>query len=165
MPVAFVHRRPSRQARTVNACGIRLPPTEPTGENGECRWHSSTADRADRRESCQRSRLRDCFDSAFGISPSVKNRRFSTPPSSEGGRGAGPQAVRWSQLFAVLQPHDNPSVTASPCHLPLHKGGIRTANDLRLRKDYALGLEKFKAPSDEGGECLWHSSTVDRADR
>ena len=30
--------------------------------------------------------------------------------------------------------HDNPSVTASPCHLPLHKGGIREAlyYDVRL---------------------------------
>ena len=40
---------------------------------------------------------------------------------------------QWNQLFIVLRLHDNPSVTASPCHLPLHKGGFGAVRNRTFR--------------------------------
>ena len=31
---------------------------------------------------------------------------------------------QWNQLSVVFSLHHNPAVTASPCHLPFHKGGF-----------------------------------------
>ena len=39
---------------------------------------------------------------------------------------------KWNQLFVMLRLHCNPSVTASPCHLPLHKGGFTAVQNRTL---------------------------------
>ena len=43
---------------------------------------------------------------------------------------------RWNELLIMFRLHYNPSVTASPCHLPLHKGGqgVSAASAARIRR-------------------------------
>ena len=125
--------------KAVNACGIRPPPTEPTGET----LSPKVAERAMPQLLALSLRL-------FAL-----QKATSLVRGRQGCKAAGGAP---EQPLVVIPPFDNPSVTASPCHLPLHKGGFWTANDLRLRKDYALGLEKCKAPSSEGALIFFIAS-------
>ena len=52
--------------------------------------------------------------------------RFATFPPPRGGIYIGrPFCVGNDTIEVMCKPANNPSVTAMPCHLPLHKGGKR----------------------------------------
>ena len=55
--------------------------------------------------------------------------------------------LRWKrEIYCVCSPFYNPSVTASPCHLPLHKGGFSAVQNCYLNSGLSVSLFCHPSP-------------------